>query len=111
MSHLTRTAATVVVTLVLLGHAAVSGHEMTVMGSVAVIEPARIQVKTGQEKKGESSAWYPIDAKTKIMRGKTVVTLEQAKIMVNERVVLIVDHQSDTEMRTLEIRLPASAAK
>ena len=45
------------------------------------------------------------------MRGKTVVTREQAKIVVNERVVLIVDHQSDTKMRTLEIRLPASAAK
>ena len=59
MSHLTRTAAAVVVTVVILGHAAVSGHEMTVMGSVAGIEPARIQVKTGQEKKGDAPAWSP----------------------------------------------------
>ena len=56
-------------------------------------------------------AWYPIDAKTRIMRGKMVVTFEQAKIVVGERVVAIVDHESDSKMRTLEIRLSEGKGK
>ena len=111
MSHFKRTATAIVAAVTLLGSVVVLGHEMTVMGSVAAIEPARIQVKVTDQKKTESSTWYPIDAKTKITRGQTVVTLAQAKITVNERVVLIVDHESDTEMRTLEIRLQETKAK
>ena len=110
MLHLARTAAAIVAALTLIGQV-VSAHEMTVMGTVAGIESTRIQVRTGQEKKDESPTWYPIGAKTKIMRGKNVVTFEQAKIVANERVVLIVDHRSDTDVLTLEIRLPAQATK
>lgn len=83
----------------------VSAHEMTVKGTVAAIETARVQVKTGEEKKDQSPAWYGLDAKTKIQRGKTVVTLEQANIKAGERVVLIVDHQTNGTMKTVEMRL------
>jgi mono/diheme cytochrome c family protein len=41
-------------------------HEMTVRGTVAAIEPDRIQIKTGQEKVGEQPAWFPIDRSTTI---------------------------------------------
>ena len=104
------TVAAIVSVLVMLGPATVLAHEMEIRGTVAAIESSRIQVRTGEEKKNEMPGWYPIDPKTKVMRGKTVVTLEQAKIVIGERVVLIVDHQADNRMRTLEIRLAESKA-
>jgi hypothetical protein len=86
---------------------AVAAHEMTVRGTVAAIEPTRIQIKTGEEKPGQAPAWYPIDAKTKIKRGSKTVAFAEAKIAVDERVVAIVDHPTKGPMTTKEIRLAA----
>jgi hypothetical protein len=80
-------------------------HEITVMGTVAGIEAARIQIKTGKEKTGVAPTWYPIDEKTKITRGSKVITLEDAKIKVNERVVVLVDHPDKGPIKTKAIRL------
>jgi hypothetical protein len=82
-------------------------HEMTVMGTVAGIEAARIQIKTGKEKAGVAPTWYPIDDKTKVTRSSKVVKLENAKIKVNERVVILVDHPDKGPVKTKEIRLGA----
>ena len=111
MSRLTKTLTAMAAILSLAAGAVVLGHELTVKGTVAGIEPTRIQVKTGEEKKTDAPLWYPIDAKTKIMRGKAVLTFQQSRIALNERVVLIVDHESDSQMRTLEIRLAEAKAK
>jgi hypothetical protein len=100
-----RTALMVVVAVGLAASTPLRAHEMTVKGTVAAIEKVRIQVKTGLEKTGEPPAWYPIDDKTKIKRGKDTVKLADAKITVDERVVLIVDHPSRGPMKTKEIRL------
>jgi hypothetical protein len=86
---------------------AVLAHEMTVKGTVAAVEDARIQIKTGQEKAGEQAAWYPIDAKTTIKRGSKTVSLADAKIRPEERVVAIVDHPAKGPLTTKEIRLAA----
>jgi hypothetical protein len=80
---------------------------MTVKGTVVAIEKTRIQVKTGLEKSGEQPAWYPIDDKTKVKRGKETIDLADAKIAVDERVVVIVDHPGRGPMKTKEIRLAA----
>jgi len=104
--HITRLI-TVALILVAMTGAALVAHPMTVKGTVAAIEPKRIQVKTGEEKKGQSPEWVVIDAKTKIMRDKTVVTFEQAKITVGERVVVNADHGADEIMKAVEIRLAA----
>jgi hypothetical protein len=85
----------------------VLAHEMTVKGTVAAIEATRIQVKTGEEKKGEAPAWYLVDAKTKIVRDKTTVTFDAAKIKTGERVVVIVNHEATGKMTALEIHLAA----
>ena len=98
---------TVALVLIALTGTALLAHPMTVKGTVAAIEPKRIQVKTGEEKKGESPEWVAIDAKTKIMRDKTVVTFEQAKIKAGERVVVNADHGADGIMKAVEIRLAA----
>jgi hypothetical protein len=93
------------VLLVALTGVLVSAHEITVKGTVAAIERVRIQVKTGDEKKGQSPEWYQIDAKTKVMRGSKVVAVDEARIAVGEKVVLLVDHDAKGVMKTLEIRL------
>jgi hypothetical protein len=96
-----------VVAAIVLGVASAAAHEMVVKGTVAAIEPARIQVKTGEEKKGQAPTWYAIDAKTKVVRDKSDVSLAQAGIKTGERVVLTIDHQADGKMKTLEIHLAA----
>lgn len=83
----------------------VVAHEMTVAGTVAAIEPTRIQIKTGQEPQGEPPLWFPIDRATKIKRGSKTVTLAEARIKVDERVVAIVDHPDKGPITTKEIRL------
>ena len=82
-------------------------HEMLVQGTVAAIEPTRIQIKTGQEKAGQRPQWFPIERDTKIKRGSKTVKLEDAHIKVDERVVAIVDHPDKGPMKTKEIRLAA----
>lgn len=86
----------------------VSAHQMTLKGTVAAIDRTRIQVKTGEEKKGETPAWCLIDDKTKIFRGKMVVTFDVAKIAVDEKVVVLVDHEADNKMTAVEIHLAAN---
>jgi hypothetical protein len=93
--------------LAVLATAIPLAHEMTVQGTVVAVETSRIQIKTGKEKAGASPEWYPIDAKTKIKRGKKTVRLADAKIDANESAVLIVDHPTTGPMVTKEIRLAA----
>ena len=83
----------------------VMAHEITVQGTVVAIEKTRIQVRTGDEKPGAAAAWYAIDAKTKIRRGKTTVSYVNAHITKGERIVLIIDHGDNGKMMTKEIRL------
>ena len=80
-------------------------HEMTIMGTVAKIEPTRILVKTGKEKAGTAPTWYPIDDKTTIKRGTKSMNFADAKIRVDEKVVLLVDHPTKGPTKTKEIRL------
>lgn len=99
-----RTVATVIALILAVG-LVVSAHEMTVMGTVVKVESTRIQVKTGKEKAGTQPTWYPIDDKTTIKRGARAVSLTEAKIKVEERVVLLVDHPAKGPTKTKEIRL------
>jgi hypothetical protein len=87
--------------------ATVLAHPMTLKGTVAAIERTRIQVKTGEEKKGETPEWCAIDGKTKIFRDKTAVTFEAAKIVVSEKVVVLTDHGADNRVTAVEIHLAA----
>jgi hypothetical protein len=107
MSTIKRPLVTVAVLVVVCASALVWAHQMTLKGTVAAVEPNRIQVKTGEEKKGVAPEWCAIDDKTKIFRDKTVVTFEAAKIVVNEKVVVLSDHGADNKMTALEIHLAA----
>lgn len=96
-----------VLVLIVVVPTVVLAHPMTVMGTVAKIESTRIQVKTGSEKPGDEPAWYPLDDKTVFKRGDKVVSLADAKIKVAEKVVLMIDHSAEGQMKTTEVRLPA----
>jgi hypothetical protein len=100
-----RMIALAVLTAVVVTQTLASAHEMTVQGTVAAVEPSRIQIRTGKEKAGASPEWYPIGAKTKIKRGQKTVTFAQAKIELNERAVVIVDHPAKGPIVTKEIRM------
>jgi hypothetical protein len=89
----------------------VLAHEMTIKGTVAGIEAARIQVKTGEERKGQQPTWFAIDQKTKIMRGRQALSLSEANIAVGEPVMLVVFHESNVPLKTLEIHLPARPSR
>ena len=99
----------IVTVLFVVAVAPLDAHEMTVMGTVAQVESARIQVKTGKEKKGEAPSWYPIDEKTVVKRGTRTVAFTDARIKVDERVVLLVDHPTKGPVKTKEIRLSAQS--
>ena len=99
--------AVIAVVAAALGSAAVLAHPMTFKGTVAAVEPARIQVKTGEERKGETPPWLVINGQTKIFRAKTVVSFAQARIAIGERVVVNVDHDADGVMKAVEIHLAA----
>ena len=107
MSTIRRPLVTLAVLLLVCSGALVWAHQITLKGVVAAVEPTRIQVKTGAEKTGEVPAWCAIDDKTKIFRGQAVVTFEAAKIVVNEKVVVISDHDADEKMTAVEIHLAA----
>jgi hypothetical protein len=94
-----------VVTAIVAMQTVALAHEITVQGTVAAIEAKRIQIKTGKEKAGAAPEWYPIGPKTKIRRGTKAMTLPEAKIAVNERVVVIIDHPAKGPMVIMEIRL------
>src|SRR5262245_19875884 len=110
MARIPRRIAVVVLTvafLTLAGIGSLLAHEMVVKGTVAAIEASRLQVKTGLEKSGVAPTWYPFDAATKVKRGDKEMSVADAHIAVNERVVLIVDHPEKGPMKTKEIRLAA----
>jgi hypothetical protein len=105
-THITLRTIVAAVLIASIGTAWLGAHTMTLKGTVAAVEPKRIQIKTGEEKKGEAPEWSVIDAKTKIYRDKTVVTFEAAKITVGEKAVVVVDHDAN-KMTATEIHLAA----
>ena len=107
MSRMGRSVRAVAIVVAMGTSALVLAHPMTLKGTVAAVDRTRIQVKTGEEKKGDTPTWCAIDDKTKIFRDKTAVTFEAAKIVVNEKVVVLTDHGSDNKITAVEIHLAA----
>jgi len=82
-------------------------HLITFRGTVVKVETTRIQVKAVGEdgKEIPEPMWFAPNEKTKILRGDKRVSLPEAAIKVNERIVVIVDHADDDRMVVVEIRL------
>lgn len=95
--------------LLFAGIAGVSAHPMTIKGVVVAVEKTRVQVAPLEDKddKPGKPEWHVIGPKVKILRGDKAVTFANAKISVDERIVLMVDHGSDGKMTVTEVRLAA----
>ena len=104
--HVQRMAAALFVFSAALG-TTLFAHQILLKGTVAAVEPTRIQIKTGEEQKGHAPGWVIVNSKTNILRDKTAVTFAAAKIQVGERVAAKVDHDANGVMTAVEIRLAA----
>lgn len=80
------------------------GHVHRIMGTVLAVDDARVEVKDKDEKVHS----IRLDAKTKILRGKTAVP--RTEITVGERVVVSVGTGAPP-LTASEVRLGASAAQ
>jgi hypothetical protein len=88
---------------------AVWAHDVTHRGTVVAVETARLQVKTVDAKtKKEDTQWYNVGPKTRTKRGEKVVPYADANITTGERIVLLVNHDSEAKMVITEIRLAAN---
>jgi hypothetical protein len=88
-----------------------SAQESTYLGTVAAVEPARIQVRTIDDRtKQESTVWFAIDRDTRVTRGDGAVPYAEAKIARGERIAVIIDPAARTRMRAIEVRLGPAAA-
>lgn len=86
-------------------------HEETFKGTVIAMKDAKLQVKVIDDKtKKESAMDFTITAKTKILRGDTVVMLVDARIQKDERIAVTVNH--DVSMTdAVVVRLAAVDAR
>ncbi len=90
---------------------AVMAHPMTYKGTVVSVGADSLQVKAVDDMtKKESTMTFKVSAKTKIMRGETVVTFADAKIQKDERIAVTIN-MDEAPDAALEIRLaPAAGA-
>jgi hypothetical protein len=105
-----RTSAAVLFALAMMAVAAYA-QEVTYLGTVVTVEPARLQVRTSDEKTKEDEVkWFAIDKDTRVKRGDEIVSLTTARITPGERVAVIVDPAAKTTTAK-EIRLGLSGTK
>lgn len=93
--------------LAILVSAVLSAHAITYQGTVVVVEAARVEVKTVDEKKATQTMWFAVDKDTLVKRGTKTVKFADASISVGERIVVIVDEHAATKNLAEEIRLAA----
>jgi hypothetical protein len=92
-------------------------QDRTVLGTVAAVEPSRIQVRVVDEtSKREEVLSFAIGKDTRIKRGDSNLSFADAKIANGERVAILVNSTSKDRPTASEIRLaavakPTSAAK
>lgn len=85
--------------------ASLLAHEETYKGTVLTIEATKIQVKVIDDKtKKESPMSFSVNAKTKVLRGDTLVSFADAHIQKDERIAVTVNHDDDATV-ALVIRL------
>src|SRR5436309_6233422 len=83
-------------------------HEMMYRGTVVEVQPTKIAVKTTDDKtKKTETVWVTVNKDTKVKRGDALLSLADAHIARDERIVVIVNHDAETKMLATEIRLAA----
>ena len=92
-----------------VGFATLVAHEMMYRGTVEEVQPAKIAVKTIDDKtKKTETMWFAVNKDTKVKRGEVPVPYGEAHFAKDERIVVIVNHDAETKMLATEIRLAAA---
>lgn len=92
--------------LALLGSAPLEAHDVLYPGTVLRVEPERLQVKTvDPDTKKDVNLWFTITKDTKVKRGDTLVPYANAKIVKDERIVAVVNHDAEGRNVATELRL------
>jgi hypothetical protein len=88
--------------------AVLQAHDVTYRGTVVSVEASRLQVKTIDAKtKKDTLLWVNIAKQTKTRRGEKLVPYPEARIAIDERVVVVIAHDAEKNMIASEIRLAA----
>jgi maltose-binding protein MalE len=84
-------------------------HDETFKGTVIAVEAAKVRVSVIDDKtKKVSSMEFVVTAKTKVLRGDTVVKFADAKIEKGERIAVTVNHdESMTDATVIRLAPPA----
>jgi hypothetical protein len=94
------------VVIAVVGMATLQAHEMMYRGTVVEVQAAKIAVKTTDDKtKKTETVWLAVNKDTKVKRGEVPVPYSEAHIAKDERIVVIVNHDAETKMLAIEIRL------
>ena len=92
-----------------IGFVTLVAHEMMYRGTVIEVQPAKIAVRTTDDKtKKIETMWFAVDKDTKVKRGEVLVPYGDAHFAKDERIVVIVNHDAETKMLATEIRLAAA---
>lgn len=110
MKQVTRLVLAMVVVIGMAGSRLLA-HDETFKGTVIATPAGKVQVNVIDDKtKKESKMEFAVTAKTKVLRGDTVVTFADAKITKGERIAVTVNHDESMTDATV-IRLAALAGQ
>lgn len=88
--------------------AVVSAHDVLYPGTVLSVQAARIRVQTvDPDTRKERKIWFAVTKDTKVKRAEARTTYTDAKIVKDERIVVVVDHDAETGNVATELRLAA----
>ena len=109
MHQVIRRGLSLIVLAACLAGVTLTAHSVSYQGTVVAVEPAKVQVKTVDDKtKKEDSVWFVVNKDTKVKRGEATVKYAEASIAKGERIVVTIDHDAKVKMLATEIRLAAA---
>lgn len=94
--------------LVVLTGPTVVAHDVLYPGTVLEVQADKLHVKTvDPESKEDVQLWFTVTADTKVKRGDTPTTYAGARIVKDERIVVVVNHDAEVKGVATELRLAA----
>jgi hypothetical protein len=85
--------------------AGLAAHEVSYKGTVVTATHESIKITVVDEKTKKPTVMsFDLDKETKIFRGEKAVTFDEAKILKDETVVVVIDHDLD-ETLAMSIRI------
>lgn len=108
MRNMTRGASMLLV-LALAGYTAIGAaarHDVLYPGTVLEVQAEKIRIDTvDPDTKEPAKIWFTVTEDTKIKRGDTPLPWTDARIVADERIVVVVNHEAEVAGVATELRL------